>query len=70
MATFVIKVPCPRCEGHGRIVWKAHETLEVSRSCPECDGEGVQILHQWGYDTVDEVREDYPDATAIVEALN
>ncbi|QEH34184.1 hypothetical protein OJF2_27190 [Aquisphaera giovannonii] len=35
-----IYVPCPLCEGHGRLPERA--SVPRTRTCPECDGSGLR----------------------------
>ncbi len=67
MPTFEVTLPCRECEGYGQLIRRASETLDIARPCPFCYGEGQQMFYETVYETVDEVRDEYPDAEFIME---
>ena len=70
MPVFEVTIICRECEGFGRLVHMASETLEISRECPVCYGEGQEMFFEKMYETVEDVRLDYPDAELIKEIKN
>ena len=58
---YEIKYQCQECEGFGKIEHQRSETLFSVSTCPECDGEAF-ITVQETYDSIQDLRADYPDA--------
>jgi len=67
MPPFRVTVRCRECDGFGQLARQASETLEIRRSCPNCYGEGQQVFYEPMYESIEEVRKDYPDAANIKE---
>jgi len=58
---FELKYQCHECEGFGKIEHQRSETLFSVSPCPECGGEAF-ITVQETYDSIQDLRADYPDA--------
>jgi hypothetical protein len=56
---------CDECNGAGIVERRTAVDSYRSSPCEWCDGYGETIDQVDGYDSVDEVRDDYPRATSI-----
>jgi hypothetical protein len=65
MADFQVTNHCNECDGEGIIERRTSVDSFRANPCEWCDGYGETIDFLDGYDTVDEVRDDYPRATSI-----
>ena len=64
---YELKYQCHECEGFGKIEHQRSETLFSVSPCPECDGEAFTTV-QGTYDSIQDLRADYPDA--MVKEMN
>ena len=67
MSQFDIHVACKECDGYGLIEKTKHGDASpwaeiFEQDCGECDGSGLQCLGIEIYDSVADVKEDYPES--------
>jgi hypothetical protein len=64
MADFQVTSHCDECDGEGIIERRTSVDSYRATECEWCD-DGETIDDVYGYESVDEVRGDYPRATSI-----
>jgi DnaJ-class molecular chaperone len=57
MTQFQIWLECGACEGYGT-------TAAPPRGCGECDGKGLTQIKDESFDSVEDLKADYPESTA------